>query len=329
MSNEAKVGLFVIISGAILVVTLGGIANVQLRGGMVRYKTYFTFAGGVEKGTVVRFGGRKAGRVMEVRPWAEDPTRVEVMLEVFPSTPVRTDSVASISSLGMLGENYLEITPGKKDAPPLQTDGTIRSVETMDFSALTRRVGSVADSSQVLLQDLHKNLNQISDRADQLLVNLNAMTGENNRKSLEELLDRSNKMVADQAPKVDRMVSQLEQTTQKIDALVDELRQTNVKAGDVVTNVNRTVDETRDPLKKDLEQIQRAVAETQALIEQMRAMLAYNDENINRMIENFRTTSQNLAEFTADVKQRPFSLLRVKPKPDRKVPVNGTTASGR
>jgi len=321
MSSEAKVGLLVIVSGIILAVTLGMIANLQLRGGLVSYKTYFTFAGGVEKGTVVRFGGRKAGRVTDVRPWAEDPTRVEVLLDVLPTTPVRTDSVASISSLGMLGENYLEIAPGKKDAPPLPAGGTIQSIEAMDFSALTRRVGAVADSSQLLIADLHKNLNLISAKADQLLVNLNELTGEKNRKSFEELLARSNKMVADEAPKIDRTVDTLERTAQKIETLITELRGTNTKASDLITNINRTVDETREPLKRDLEEIQKAVAETQALLDQMRTMLVYNEDNINRVMGNFRTTSQNLAEFTADIKQRPFSLLRVKPKPDRKVPV--------
>ena len=60
MSNEAKVGLFVLVSLLIFVVAFVSIANVQLRGGMVRYKTYFTFAGGIDKGATVRFGGLKA-----------------------------------------------------------------------------------------------------------------------------------------------------------------------------------------------------------------------------------------------------------------------------
>ena len=95
MSNEAKVGLFVIVSTAIFVAAFIGIANIGLRGGLVHYKTYFTFVGGVEKGAVVRFGGRKAGVVTEIRPWSEDPTRVEVLLEVNPNTPVRTDSTTA------------------------------------------------------------------------------------------------------------------------------------------------------------------------------------------------------------------------------------------
>ena len=140
MSSEAKVGLFVIVSGVILAAALAGIANMQLRGGVVRYKAYFTFAGGVDKGTVVRFGGRKAGRVAEVRPAPDDPTRVEIQLDLQPSTPIRTDSTATVASLGMLGENYVEITPGKKDAPPLPPGSTIQSIEAVDFAALARRV---------------------------------------------------------------------------------------------------------------------------------------------------------------------------------------------
>lgn len=321
MSNEAKVGLFVLLSLAIFAASFVMIANVQLRGGIVRYKTYFSFAGGVEKGAVVRFGGLKAGRVADLRPWPEDPTKIEMLLDVKPETPVRQDSVAAISTLGMLGENYVEITPGKKDSPPLPPGGTIQSIEAVDFATLTRRVGAVAESSQALVADLHKNLNQISEGVDQLLANLNRVTGEKNRQSLEQLLERSNKMVADQAPKINNITDNLQRTTEKIDALTTELRGTNTRIGDLVGNVNRTVDETRGPIKDDLKQLQETIAQTQGLIEQLRATMTYNDESINRMIENFRASSQNLKEFTADVKQRPFSLIRVKPKPDRQVPV--------
>ncbi len=321
MSNEAKVGLFVVISLTIFIVTFVSIANVQLRGGMVQYKTYFTFAGGVEKGAVVRFGGLKCGRVAQLRPWAEDPTRVELVLEVRPETPVRQDAVASVSTLGMLGENYVEITPGKKNAAPLAPGGVVGSMEAVDFAALTRRVGSVADSSQLLIVDLHKNLNQISDKADQLLANLNQITGQKNRQSLENLLDSSNRMIADQAPKINRITDTLEQTTQKIDALVSELRGTNRRAGDLISNLHKTVEETREPIQQDLKQMQETLAQAQSLISQLQGMLAYNDEHVNRSLENFRVSSQNLAEFTSDLKQRPFSLIRVKPRPDRRVPV--------
>lgn len=321
MSNEAKVGLFVIVSLAILITAFVSIANVQLRGNALTYKTHFSFAGGLEKGAIVRFGGLKAGRVAQIHPWREDNTKIEIVLDLKPGTSVRQDSVASVSTLGMLGENYIEITPGKKDSPPLPPGGTIQSIETMDFATLTRHIGAVTDSSQTLILDLDRNLNQISEKADKLITNLNEITGEKNRQSLEQLLDRSNKLVAEQAPKINDITDNLKKTTEKVDALVGDLRGTNTHMNDLISNVNRTVDETRDPIKDDLKQLQDTIAQTQALLAQLQGTLAYNDENINRMIENFRDSSQNLSEFTNEVKQRPFSLIRIKPKPDRQVPV--------
>ncbi len=321
MSNETKVGLFVIVSLVIFVATFVSIANVSLRGGMTRYKTNFAFAGGLEKGAVVRFGGLKVGRVTDIHTAPEDPTKVEILLDLKPNTPVRQDSVAAVSTLGMLGENYVEITPGKKESPPLPPGSAIQSIEAVDFATLTRRIGSMTETSEALVIDLHKNLNEISDKASKLIDNLNVMTGEKNRQHVGNLLDQSDKLVADQAPKINAITDNLQQTTERIDALVSDLRGTNNRVGDLVANVNKTVDETRDPLKGDLQQLQDTIAQTQALIEQLRGTLAYNDENINRMIENFRASSQNLKEFTGDVQQRPFSLFRIKPKPDRQVPV--------
>jgi phospholipid/cholesterol/gamma-HCH transport system substrate-binding protein len=328
MSSEAKVGLFVIIASAIFVVSFLSIANVQLRGGLARYQTYFSFAGGIEKGTPVRFGGLRVGTVADVRSWAADPMKIEVVMELKPGTPVRQDSVASISTLGMLGENYVEIEPGKKDSAPLPPGSAIPSVEAVDMGVLTRRIGALADSAQPLIEDLHKDLNEISSKAEVLIDNLNLLTGEKNQKSMEALLSdgnkliaQSNKLVTDLSPRITALTDNLNDTTQKLGVLVNDFGKTNDKAGDLLANLNKTVNDTRDPINNDLTQLQVTLAQTQALLEQMRGTLVYNDENINQMIANFRTTSRNLAELTDEVKQRPFSLIRIRPHADRQVPI--------
>ena len=60
MSSEAKVGAFVIVAVVIFVYTFISVANVQLAGEKVTYRTYFTYAAGLDAGTLVRFGGLKA-----------------------------------------------------------------------------------------------------------------------------------------------------------------------------------------------------------------------------------------------------------------------------
>jgi len=43
----------------------------------VPYRTYLRYAGGLEAGAPVLFGGIKTGSVTAVHPWASDPTRID------------------------------------------------------------------------------------------------------------------------------------------------------------------------------------------------------------------------------------------------------------
>ena len=81
MTTEAKVGTFVLASLLILTSTVGYLANAQFRGGKLPYRTYLKYAGGLEAGAPVLFGGIKAGSVTALRPWLSDPTRIEILVE--------------------------------------------------------------------------------------------------------------------------------------------------------------------------------------------------------------------------------------------------------
>ena len=61
MSKELKVGLFVIIAAIIFLATFAYVD--QLSGVRVPYKAYFRYAGGVDPGSPVRFGGMKVGMI--------------------------------------------------------------------------------------------------------------------------------------------------------------------------------------------------------------------------------------------------------------------------
>jgi hypothetical protein len=52
----------------------------------------------------------------------------------------------------------------------------------------------------------------------------------------------------------------------------------------------------------------------------MQALVRANDYKIDDTIEHLRTATENLDELTDSVKQRPWSLVRIKQPEDRKVP---------
>ena len=87
MTTEAKVGAFVLGCFSVLAFTLIYLINAQFGGHTVPYRTYLRYAGGLEPGASVLFGGIEVGKVKTVRPAASDPTRIEILLDVKDDTP--------------------------------------------------------------------------------------------------------------------------------------------------------------------------------------------------------------------------------------------------
>ena len=82
MTTEAKVGAFVLGCFSILAFTLIYLVNLQFGGDTVPYHTYLRYAGGLEPGAPVLFGGITVGKVKAVEPWPSDPTRIEIQFNV-------------------------------------------------------------------------------------------------------------------------------------------------------------------------------------------------------------------------------------------------------
>ena len=321
MSSEAKVGGFVVVSLIIFVYTFITVANKQLAGEKVQYKTYFTFAAGLDPGTAVRFGGLKAGVVEQVRPWEEDQTKVEVIFEVRADIPVNTDSVAKLASLSALGQNYLEITTGSIEAPRIEPGGIIKSEEAVTVDDIMQKFANLADTASDMMADMRGDITRITERAEILLKNLNEITGGKNRESMEQLLENANEMMAEQKPKIDRITDQVSEMLVKADRLLVDFQAVAEQTKATVANANRTLDETREPLKSNLVELEATLKQARRTLEDIQAIVVVNESNINETLENLRVSSQNLKEMSDELRQRPWSLIRVKPKPDRKVPL--------
>ncbi|MEZ5362396.1 MAG: MlaD family protein [Bryobacterales bacterium] len=321
MSNEAKVGLFVVVALLIFVATFLSVATVQLGGKKIPYKTFFRYAAGLNTGDTVRFGGLKAGVITQVGPSPQDPTRAEVQFELRDDVPVNVESVATIASLSALGDNYLEITPGTKEAARIPPNGEVKSEEAITFSDITKKVSAVTDTANALMVDVKDDIELLIGDLRVLTANLQELTGETNQRNIQQLFESSNELIEKQSPKIDQITTQIQELLVKVDATVVDLRKVAETADSTVKNVNRTVDETREPIKKDLAELEATLVQTREMIEDMQALVLSNRSDIDATIENFRSTSENLEQFSDEIRQRPWSLLRTKAKPDRQVPV--------
>jgi ABC-type transporter Mla subunit MlaD len=164
----------------------------------------------------------------------------------------------------------------------------------------------VADNANGLITEVRGELRGISGDARTVLANMNNMTGPRNQRKVRDLLDNVDAMLATERPKIDR--------------LIDQLNIVSAHADETIQNVNGTVSEIRGPARQDLAELQNTLLEAKRLLADMQVLVKANDFKIDDTIENLRTATENLDDLTESVKERPWSLIRIKQPEDRKVP---------
>ncbi len=151
MSTEAKVGLFVIISAVLFIGTVYYLGNEQWGHHVIPYRTYLRYAGGVEPGSTVLFGGITVGRVAAVRAWNEDPTKIELLLEVKEGTPINASCTARLGAVSLMSAPAISISTGSNGVPRLKPGGVIPSEETVSIDEMARKLAGIADNAQGLI----------------------------------------------------------------------------------------------------------------------------------------------------------------------------------
>ena len=322
-SEEIKVGSMVVVSIVIFLTALVFVGGVNLfRTKKVIYTTYFKFAGGLEPGSFVRFGGMKVGTVQDAHIDPGDTTRIRVRLKVDAGTPIRTNSNARISSLGFLGDNYVEVSPGTRDAPRLPPGSEIPSTEIVQLADVFANVNNITLSANKLVTDLDNRVLVVTDNLNQLVTNLNAVVNEPNRQHLAAALANVDAMLADTRPEMKTTLDNISKASAKFGPTMDSAHATMEKANKTVESMNSMLEENRPALRENLLRLRESLVEAQRMMADVDDTLNSNRPNLDETMENIRAASQNLKQFTDEVKQRPFSLIRIRAEKDH-VPPTG------
>lgn len=327
MSTEAKVGAFVIAGLLALGSGVYFIRTTQIVRGQARYKTYLRYAGGLDPGAPVLFGGIKVGGVSAVRPASEDPTRIEILFDVKSGTPLNQNSMARVGTVSFMSSPSLSITTGSNDARRLAPGEAVPSEEAVSLDEITRRVATVADSANSLIMEFRQVIPPLAGQAQTFLANLNQITGARNQKQIEEILAEFNALLGRESPKIAQITDQIYALTKHADTavgsvgpLVSNIDRTVTNVNQTVTNVNRTVDALRDPLTKDLAELERTLHAAQALLGSVQNVVHTNEGDITETMQNLRATSENVRALSESLKQRPWNLIRATQPADRRVP---------
>jgi len=93
----------------------------------------FSNSGGLKSGSSVVIAGVEVGRVKRI---ALDDYQAKVVLNIPLNVKIQEDAIASIKTKGLIGEKYVEITPGGADEL-IKPGGRIRDTQSaIDFEEL-------------------------------------------------------------------------------------------------------------------------------------------------------------------------------------------------
>lgn len=320
--EEVKVGLVVVVGIALFLTALVSVGGVNLfRKKRITYTTYFKFAGGLEPGAFVRFGGLKVGVVQAAEIDPQDTTRVRVKIAVNEGTPIRKDSRAKISTLGFLGENYLEISPGTRQAELLKPGGEIAADEIVQMADILNNVNIATANANTLIKHVDDRLVVIAGKAEELVTNFNSVVSAENRRRIDSVIANIDAILAENREPLRGTIANLDTTTEKLGPIIDNANQTITQTKTLAANLDATLQENRKELNEALVNLRTALVQARALMGDMQNLLDNNRANLDETLENIRTSSQNLKEFTDQVKRQPYSLIRVKTQKDRVPPI--------
>jgi len=172
MSRTARLGLFILGTLAILACGVFIIGSKHfLFSSTYLLKADFDNVAGLASGADVQMGGVHCGTVVGVELPHQPGGKVTVVMELAQTTHeiVKRDSVASIETEGVLGNQYLSVSFGSAGQADVKDGDKIGSLPPLEISALFKKASVILDSTQEAVANTTQataHLNSLSAKID-------------------------------------------------------------------------------------------------------------------------------------------------------------------
>jgi phospholipid/cholesterol/gamma-HCH transport system substrate-binding protein len=172
MSRVARLGAFIFVTLAILAAGVFIIGSkAYLFRSTFQLKAQFDNVAGLAAGADVQVGGVHSGTVASIALPHRPGGKVTVVMDLDKSTHeiIKLDSVASIETEGLLGNEYLAISFGSAGEADVKDGDVIQSEPPLQMSDLMAKASTMLSSSQQVIQNVTEataHLNSVSAKID-------------------------------------------------------------------------------------------------------------------------------------------------------------------
>jgi phospholipid/cholesterol/gamma-HCH transport system substrate-binding protein len=172
MSRVARLGAFIVGTLAVLAAGVFIIGSKEyLFSSTYQLRAQFDNVAGLAAGANVQVGGVQSGTVRSIALPHKPGERVTVVMDLDKATHeiIKQDSVASIETEGVLGNQYMAISFGSAGQPDVKNGDTLQSKPPLAIADLINKANSLLDGSQLAILNTVQataHLNSVTSKID-------------------------------------------------------------------------------------------------------------------------------------------------------------------
>lgn len=279
--------------GALLLVALVAFAAIVFTLGQqqhfweskIRYVLHFARTNGLQEGAQVSLSGVAVGTVTDLS-FPDDPSLNYIIIDIAVTSRVapkiREDSIASIRTFGLLGDRYIEISPGSPSVAEVPQGGLLTSLDPTDLEAVLGQSGDIVTNVVEVTTQLKDVLGTIN-RGEGLLGAMlrNREFGEKTLKKLDDTL--TNVAATSQA------LSTVMQRVERGEGLAGRFLRESKQARELMASLEHA--------GQSLEQLSVQLNRGQGMIPRLAGDTAY----AKRVLDKLDDTVANLQEITTKI----------------------------
>ena len=306
--HASKVGLFVFIG---LVLIAGLLLNFSRSAGLFKSKYHITMrtqsVAGLKEGADVFLSGVRIGNATRIRLDYKNKG-VQVELTILSEFPLRTDSRFLIDQQGVLGDQFVNVTPGSSDAPLLKDGDVVEGNEPFNLQEVAQSANSLIKRFEQLgatvTEAITRLNNQVLDARtlSNLSLTMENIEGASSRAVV--LVDNASGMISNSSPVLALSMTNLLNFSRKLDK--------------VAMNVDETILTNRVELNEAMKNLRDATASLKQMTADMQSGKGLvggllKDEELR---SDLSVTVSNLAILSSNLNR--FGLLYKPKQPSNK-----------
>ena len=255
------------------------------------YQAPFRSVAGLNAGDEVRYGGLPVGSVTSIDIDSADATRIVVRFRVRHRVPIRVDTRAAITQVGLLGEPYLNLRPGDRNAPLLAVGGTVQTEENLSF------------------QDAMTELARFFEHSDTIFGGLQRFVATNPWERLDRTMTHFDQLVTNTSRNSDRVMTRLDTASAQISHVLAHTDRLIASLDSAINTAGPGFNSTQREALATLRETRQLVADVREGLQQ--------GGGVDQLMRNLAVATDNLARLSARLERDPTSVLKRRELPKK------------